>query len=183
MPEMDGFTAAREIRRRGITVPIVALTANALTGDRERCLEAGMDDYLSKPIVETELVRVLQRFIPDVPPIDEETLTTLRDLAGGSDDFIREIAALYLGDAPPRIEAIRHALTKSDARALGDAAHALKSGSGNVGATTLHRLCHDLEAAARNGELANAPEIVRDLEREYGRVERRLREISSRADA
>ncbi|HEX7809046.1 MAG TPA: response regulator, partial [Thermoanaerobaculia bacterium] len=183
MPEMDGFAATREMRRRGVEVPIIALTANALAGDRERCLEAGMDDYLSKPIIESELVRVLNQYVPaeppsnDAPPLDESTLATLRELAGGDESFIRELAQLYLDDAPHRLLAIREALSRDDAHAMADAAHGLKSGSGNVGAMTLHALCQDLETLGRSGVRDGAPELVRRLEQEYARVEKRLREL------
>jgi two-component system, sensor histidine kinase and response regulator len=183
MPEMDGFAATRELRRRGADVPVIALTANALAGDRERCLEAGMDDYLSKPIIESELVRVLTKYVPaerpshDPSPLDESTLATLRELAGGDESFIRELAQLYLDDAPQRIAAIRDALARDDAHTMADAAHGLKSGSGNVGAMTLHALCHDLETLGRGGVRDGAPELVRRLEQEYARVEQRLREL------
>ncbi|HEX7833762.1 MAG TPA: response regulator [Thermoanaerobaculia bacterium] len=183
MPEMDGFAATREMRRRGVEVPIIALTANALAGDRERCLEAGMDDYLSKPIIESELVRVLNQYVPaeppsnDAPPLDESTLATLRELAGGDESFIRELAQLYLDDAPHRLLAIREALSRDDAHAMADAAHGLKSGSGNVGAMTLHALCQDLETLGRSGVRDGAPDLVRRLEQEYARVEKRLREL------
>ncbi|HEX2835242.1 MAG TPA: response regulator [Thermoanaerobaculia bacterium] len=185
MPEMDGFTAARELRRRGITVPIVALTANALAGDRERCLEAGMNDYLSKPIVEPELLRVLTRYVPEravvepeESPLDESALDALRELGGGDESFIRDLAVLYLEDAPARIAAIREAFARGDAKEMADAAHALKSGSGNIGATRLHRLCQEVEDAGRAGGVDAAAGLVEQLEREYGRVERRLREIA-----
>jgi signal transduction histidine kinase/DNA-binding response OmpR family regulator len=188
MPEMDGFAAAREIRRRRLTIPIVALTANALSGDRERCLEAGMDDYLSKPIVETELMRVLQAYIVAAPPgatidngpppLNEETLANLRELSGGDDDFIRELALLYLGDAPERLADIRGAVMRGDAHAMSESAHALKSGSGNVGAMPVHALCQKIEMLGRGGTTQGADALLRELEREYARVERRLREVA-----
>jgi signal transduction histidine kinase/DNA-binding response OmpR family regulator len=183
MPEMDGFAAAREIRRqegKGPRLPIVALTANALTGDRERCLEAGMDDYLAKPIVERELARVLERFAPPgsaPPPLDPEVLEGLRELSRGTDQFLREIGAIYLDDAPRRMDEARAAAARGDAPALASAVHALKSASGNVGAEVVRKLCARIEASARGGTVDAAR--VGELEREFARAAEELRRITA----
>jgi two-component system sensor histidine kinase/response regulator len=183
MPEMDGFAAAREIRRRegqGPRLPIVALTANALAGDRERCLEAGMDDYLAKPIVERELARVLERFASSgaaPPPLDPEVLEGLRELSRGTDQFLREIGAIYLDDAPRRMDEARAAAARGDAPALASAVHALKSASGNVGAEVVRKLCARIEASARAGTVDAAR--VGELEQEFARAAEELRRITA----
>jgi two-component system sensor histidine kinase/response regulator len=183
MPEMDGFAAAREIRRQegqGPRLPIVALTANALTGDRERCLEAGMDDYLAKPIVERELARVLERFAPPgaaPPPLDPEVLEGLRELSRGTDQFLREIGAIYLDDAPRRMDEARAAAARGDAPALASAVHALKSASGNVGAEIVRKLCARIETSARGGTVDTGR--VSELEREFARAAEELRRITA----
>jgi two-component system, sensor histidine kinase and response regulator len=179
MPEMDGFEATREIRRTRSRVPIVALTANALAGDRERCLQAGMDDYLQKPFSEAELLRVLRAFVPQpqASPLDEHVLDGLREVTGGGDEFIRELAALYLDDAPSRLTEIRKAMRDSDAARLANAAHALKSSSGNIGAAAVRDLCTELEAAGRRG--AVDARKVEQLEREFARAEEELRRIAA----
>ena len=184
MPEMDGFAAAREIRRRegdGSHIPIIALTANALAGDRERCLEAGMDDYLSKPIDENELARVLARFAPPAKPqpeatvLDNAVLEGLREISGGTDDFLKDLAAIYLDDAPGRLAEMRRGVEASDAAVVAGAAHALKSSSGNVGAEEVRLLCAAIETAGRNGVVD--AELVRQLEKAYGRVDHELRKL------
>jgi len=193
MPEMDGFTATREIRQRedGRHIPIVALTANALAGDRERCLAAGMDDYLQKPFAEGELARVLRRFVPppaaepepDVappaPPLDAEVIGNLREVGGGSDEFIRELANIYLSDAPSRLTSLREALRDNNAAELASAAHALKSSSGNIGAAAVRDLCTELETIGRSGAMDTAAAKVAELESEYRRAEAELRRIAA----
>ena len=175
MPEMDGFTAAREIRSRetGKSVPIVALTANALAGDRERCLAAGMDDYLAKPIIESELQRVLDRFIPAAPAtVDPSVLNGMREVGP---DFVRELVAVYIDDAAVRLDAMRKAIERDDARALAFAAHAFKSSSGNVGAEMVRRMCEELESMGREGRMEGVQEKLSSLRREYDRAESELR--------
>jgi two-component system, sensor histidine kinase and response regulator len=182
MPEMDGFAATREIRRRegrDKHVPIVALTANALAGDRERCLEAGMDDYLQKPFAEGELLRVLETWVAAAagPPLDARVLDNLREAGGGDESFVRELAAIYLDDAQARLAHIREALQEGDAAQLANAAHALKSSSGNIGASTVRDLCNDLESLGRSGSLDRALAKIQQLEAEYARVEHELRRL------
>jgi CheY-like chemotaxis protein len=182
MPEMDGFAATREIRRREVAgrhLPIVALTANAMAGDRERCLAAGMDDYMHKPFSEAELARILDAHVPppSSDPLDPGVIENLREVGGGGDDFVVELAEIYLADAPPRIAVIRDALRTDNAAKLAGAAHTLKSSSGNIGAVLVRDLCTELETIARAGETSRAAAKVEELEREYVRVEHHLRGV------
>ena len=176
MPTMDGLDATRVIQQRfeGKAPPIIALTADASTADRERCLAAGMDDYLTKPIQVVELTRALTRWTtPQVngdhraPREAAPPESTTRTLGGaGEMDFRRleafrefdpdletvsEVLAAFIADAPGRIVDIEKAYADRDPRALSAAAHALKGASSNVGATALERLSSTIETQARSG--------------------------------
>src|SRR2546421_5191629 len=130
MPHMDGFRTSQWIRQREGSqrhTPIVAFTASVGTNDRERCLAAGMDDFISKPASDSDLLRVLAKWLPDT------------EVSGGGFEIDRaELIAIFLDDAPNHIQAMRDALAKRDASGVAEAAHALKSGSGNVGATRVY---------------------------------------------
>ena len=175
MPEMDGYTASREIRGReagGARTPIIALTANALEGDRDRCLAAGMDDYVTKPVTEADLARVLSRYIPgdESSPLDQEVVARLRTLSSDDSDFLGELASLYLDDAPSRLAAIREAIATDDPETLASAAHALKSSSGNVGAMRMRDLASSLESVGKSGTIDGAQAMLDEASAELERV-------------
>jgi two-component system, sensor histidine kinase and response regulator len=179
MPEMDGFEATGEVRRREGTArhtPIVAMTANALVGDRERCLRAGMDDYISKPVMEDDLSRILHRWLHDGTTLDPEFVASLRTLDNGSGTFLAEIATLFLSDAPVRVDAIRNAIENGDMQTVNDQAHALKSSAGNVGATELSDRCGELELMAKRGVVS--AEMLPDFIAAYLRAAEAMRELA-----
>lgn len=153
MPEMDGLAAARQIIQRWPTrrPRLVAVTANAMQGDRDQCLQAGMDDYISKPIRLEELIRVLEG--EDIAPPLAVDLAALRAFAatvGGNDpSFIADLIVSYLESADQLVAAMVIALAQHDWPTLQRAAHTLKSSSATVSANPLAALCRDLEAALR----------------------------------
>jgi PAS domain S-box-containing protein len=188
MPEMDGMEATRQIRQRWPQEHrphIIAMTANAMQGDREACLAAGMDDYISKPIRVKELQAALERWgqkepiLPEPTPPSEPTSATidwsvldgLHELQEeGEPDFVQEMIDLYLSNTPSLIESIRQAITQNQAEALRHAAHTLKGNSNSLGAKQMGVLSLELEKIGHGGVLDGAGSLLANLEREFERV-------------
>ena len=189
MPEMDGFEATRRIREQEghrKHTPIVALTANALQGDRERCLDAGMDDYLAKPVSESDLAHVLEKWLPGgqtAPTVSEavepKTIAYLRQLGGADENFVRDLIALYVEDGGQRIAAIRNAIAANDATEMASAAHGLKSSAGNMGAMKVHAIAEVLEQLGRKGSIDGAAVEAAKLEAEHARAVECLHQYES----
>jgi len=183
MPIMDGLTAAAEIRRREHTsgaarVPIIALTANARQGERERCLGAGMDDFLSKPFTQQQLATLLRRWLalrvlPEserrdlsrVPLIDAAVLRNIAALAKPT--LLNSMIDLYLQHSPGLIQAIETAAANLQADALTQAVHTLKSSTANLGGTRLAMIAKECENLVRGGGITQAAPIVLRIRREY----------------
>ncbi len=185
MPELDGLEATGVIRAREPgtrpRVPIVAMTAHALKGDRERCLEAGMDDYLAKPVQAADLLGVLQRLEltsptrPQAPatPVSAkpvfDRLSALERL-GGDEEFLADVVGLFLEDAPRLLEEIRQALARQDAAGLGRSAHAFKGSAGYVGGVRAAEVAQRLETMGTSGDLTGASDAVGALACEIERL-------------
>ena len=199
MPEMDGFEATREIRGRertftGKRVPIVALTANAMAQDREECLNAGMDDHLSKPFSMQTLQDMLDRWMPAAASaparaaqpaprphakagevLDRQVLEQLSKVrTNGKPELLARVINLYLAESPKLVQKLKQAAGASDARAIARSAHSLKSSSANVGAKVLSGYCADVEASARRADTEEARKIVAKIEAEHGSVQSAL---------
>nr|WP_228052226.1 response regulator [Nodosilinea sp. LEGE 07298] len=190
MPEMDGLEASRQIWQAwpsGQRPRIIAMTANAMKGDREECLAAGMDDYLSKPFKLEALVKALQQCFPqfpcpepsskpvEVPAVDERALQDLAVTLGDNGAvLVEELMECYLQESPKLLRAISIAVDQENSRALRQAAHILKSSSADQGAMILADLCQQLEALGKSGVLAGAAGKVAQAETEYERVQTAL---------
>jgi PAS domain S-box-containing protein len=165
MPEMDGFAAAAAIRARpaaaGRRLAIIAMTTNALAGDRERYLAAGMDDYVSKPVRVEELAAAIGRCFGSVDPA---ALQRLREM--GDDGAVKNLLDGYAADAQARLAGLRAAAAGADAAVLESLSQALKGSSGTLGARGVERLAARLEALAREKRFEEAVPLVAALESE-----------------
>ena len=194
MPEMDGFDATRHIREMESSgqlaghTPVIALTANAITGDRERCVEAGMDDYLSKPFEPQSLFEILARFLASnedargespagearpttspespTPPIDGDALLAR---CMGNLELAADLLSDFAGDLDQHVEIIAGHARQGDAQAAAESAHALKGAAGTLGAEALRTLAAKIEATGRGGDLAKAASLVEELRGEAQR--------------
>ncbi len=186
MPEMDGLTATRQVRNResstGAHIPIIAMTAQAMKGDRERCLEAGMDGYVSKPIhaqdLEDAIASVLQvkddigrREVAAEPTAEcrphsivcwnkSETLESL----GGDEKLLREVIEIFREQAPKHLAALREAIAKGDAEAVETAAHSLKGELGYLAVPGIHQMARELEEAGSKFDLGAATRLLPQFE-------------------
>jgi CheY-like chemotaxis protein/HPt (histidine-containing phosphotransfer) domain-containing protein len=209
MPDMDGYAATAAVREWertaavGRRIPIIALTANALAGDRDQCLSAGMDDYLSKPFTQQALLAIIQRWAPNNQPRDSTAvaaavvaaaaasaptaapsathlsvnLHTLESMRTMSTSLFDNVIRVYLRDLPGCVARICAALAANDADALRKSAHGLKSSSANAGADRLVSLCKALELMGRQGAIAHASERIEEVELEAVRVRSALQAI------
>jgi len=165
MPEMDGFEATAKIRAlpQGRTLPIIALTAHALSGERERCLERGMSGYLAKPFKAHDLFAVVEgrgtqpadTTAAPSPAVDLAAFRRTMEEAGAA-EAVDGILETFVATLPQRLEALTVAARGSDAEPLQRAAHAFKSAAGTIGAGRLAALLEDMERAAQDGDVAGA---------------------------
>ena len=195
MPEMDGYEATAEIRRRHTAerhVPIVAMTAKAIQGDREHCLQAGMDDYISKPVRMEDLEATLARWLaetdakscgdagptkPSVPPaevapvLDPEVTGRLRDLATATDlGLLQEIYDSFLSSTVEYLATLRHAEQSGDSERLRTTAHSLKGASANIGAPVMVELAQKLETLGGAHSVSGAAELIAQLAQAFALV-------------
>ncbi len=184
MPKMGGFEATAAIRARehatGAHLPIVAMTAHAMKGDRERCLEAGMDAYVAKPIQPAQLMETVEGLTASAPAhpvtridargdqiVDEAALLARVD---GDRRLLKTVIGLFWADAPEALERIRRAIADHDPRALQHAAHALKGSAANFAALPAVAGARELETMGREGRLEGAEQAYAALEAEIERL-------------
>jgi PAS domain S-box-containing protein len=197
MPEMDGYEATSEIRREESAsehIPIVAMTAHVMQGAKERCLEAGMDDYISKPIQRKKLGRILQKylsekitldFVPEpvgIPePIESKqieppvNLSHIKEIVEDDPETLNELINIYLDDTAHHMAAIESAVLKKDAELIKKEAHSMKGASANIGADRMKKYCASLEKIGASGDIEPAAGILDDLKSEFKQVKKYLK--------
>jgi signal transduction histidine kinase/DNA-binding response OmpR family regulator len=201
MPVMDGYMATTNIREleqnegRG-HVPVIAMTADAVKGDKERCFQVGMDDYLSKPFTQSDLHSMLRKWMPQheldaevvekdkghapvvtSAVIDSSVIEDIRKLGSRNSDLLGRVLQTYLQEAPKILDQIQMAIASSDYELLRAQAHALKSSSGNVGAKGVMDLSRQLEAKGKAADGLELDEMARQLKHEYSLLRDALNKI------
>jgi CheY-like chemotaxis protein len=190
MPEMDGFEATREVRRRegsGRHTVVIAMTAGAMAGDQEKCLAARMDAYLSKPVKADKLAAMVSLWADseahhDLTPdeeraspglLDQSYVTGLREL--GTSEFDK-LVRLFLKDGQTRVDGLRRAQTNGDTSAMIKLAHSLKGSASSFGAGTLAARCGELQARARAADPAEDARMIDSVDAEFALASAALRE-------
>jgi CheY-like chemotaxis protein len=200
MPDMDGLETTADIRARELSsgghVPIVALTAHAMKGDRERCLAAGMDGYLSKPIQVQELLDLLREY--DALPVQTSEVShpqeqeayrrlgdegepvdraALLDRLGGDSQLLSELIEIYLSESPSLLAAAERTLQEQNGRELARVAHTIKGAFGNFNARATVETAERLEGFAEQGDFLRARETLSALGKEKERLDRALNSL------
>jgi CheY-like chemotaxis protein len=198
MPEMSGLEATEAIREReratGGHVPIVALTARAMTGDREQCFAAGMDGYVSKPVRADELFSAIDAILGSSSDSDSATppqsaephlaatidLPALLESFGGRGDLVRDVIDVFLVDAPAMLTRLENAARGSNASEIAAAAHAIKGSAGLFSQGEAYSSARTLELRARGGELAGSDEAAAAIAASVSRLMTDLRDLRAK---
>ena len=190
MPEMDGYTATREIRvaekKTGTHMPIIAMTASAMEGDRQICIDAGMDEYISKPVTMRALQDTIERVrhlhenqtIPmkneDLEMntiLNKEILGNIRDLQNeGEADFLTEMIDVYKKESIKTLAQIEENYQQKNGNDLKKATHSLKGSSSNLGATELSSICHEIEIEVEKNDWDALGKVIKHLKEIYNQT-------------
>ncbi len=177
MPVLNGYEATKMLREREFISPIIALTANAIKGEKEKCIEAGMDDYIAKPFTENELLKTVSIWLdqkpnPDLKPVENKTIrpeleerlydiSTLKSISRDNDIFIRKMVNLFCEQTPPLLEEMKNAYRNNDLKTMGALAHRIKPSLDNL---HIHSLKQDIRlienAGKENNALPNLSELI-----------------------
>ncbi len=206
MPELDGLEATRLLRKRQLTgehqmyparIVVVAVTAHAMQGDREKCIAAGMDDYLSKPVRPKDVRDMIERWgrtivpeiaapsplaaLPALTNTEEEApvdMARMLDLTDGNDDSLRELVEMYLKQTNKQFDQMQTAIRTADASTLRHVAHSCAGASATLGMVRLSPRLRELEKMGASGTLTGAGELCTTAAQEYGRIQEFLKSRS-----
>ena len=197
MPVMNGYEATARIREhelkgasrgaadmRAARVHIVAMTANATSGDREKCMEAGTDDYITKPLKRKELLAMVDKWNTAIADSKSEVQNPKSELENdpmdfpgaieefeGDEEFLMEVLEGFFKNVTSQIEIIRQAISEGDAEVVRGEAHSIKGGAANLMVDELSKIAFELENIGRSGALEKSIETLERLERELSRLE------------
>ncbi len=182
MPEMSGMEATQAIRTQeqetGKHIPIIAVTAHAMKGDREKCIEAGMDDYISKPVNPKQLYDVIKNFYSDTATKEASNESydhgMVMERVGGDETLMREIVNIFVEESPVLLNEIEGAINLKDAKKLERSAHSLKGSVSNFSAKKAYDVAYQLEKMGHQGKVDDAQKVFKNLEKEIETLTREL---------
>jgi PAS domain S-box-containing protein len=197
MPELDGYEATARIRSEesavlNHAVPIIAMTANAMQGDKQKCLDAGMNDYIAKPISSEALAKALEKWLP-CEDNDERVSDNSRAVQRAADmvfdyeafkkrtmddmELMQDILRIFIEDMPAQISTLKRSIVENDQKLADRTAHAMKGSSGNVGSIRLMNVAAEMEEAGRNGDLQRIESLIPLLEKEFDSAVEEMRKV------
>ena len=184
MPEIDGFEATTLIRKKeketGSHIPIIAMTAHAMKGDKERCIQLGMDDYVSKPMKASDLYGAIDRMVhldpseKSISPITQKPdvdLSRAMETVDGDKDLLKELVHQLMEEYPGRLGEIQSTIDQDEPEKLERTAHSFKGAIGNFGAQNAYDLAFELEILGKDQQLVKASEVLVRLKEEMGRID------------
>ena len=179
MPKMDGYEATRVIRNpqsvvKNHQIPIIAMTANALAGDREKCLKAGMNDYLAKPIEVKRVKNSLGKWLPHPPAVEIFEPQSLLMRVQGDHEIARRIVEVFLKDAPARIEELRGHLSSGDITNAEITAHAIKGAAAGISGSQMRALAEKMEQLAHAGDREGVTSLLTALQTSLGQLQEQI---------
>jgi len=197
MPGMDGFEATRIIRDpdsavRKHDIPVIAMTAHAMKGDRERCLEAGMDDYLAKPVSLKALLQLMEKWtlaiqqrktVPSSVQEKSDEMSGFRvfdrealiERVMGEEELARKLIGIFLADIPKQVRSLRERIENSDAEKISWYSHKVKGSSANIGAMALSNIAAKMDEASKDGRLDEVTTLLPELEKQYDLLVKELK--------
>lgn len=190
MPVMNGYDTTRKIRKMGNNIPIIALTASAIKGEKEKCLSMGMNDYITKPINEEDFLKTIDRWVkqeenntPNYEIMEEDTdqvlydLSTLRQISKGREAFVKKMVDMFCEQTPLSVKEMIDAYHENDFEQMGAIAHKLKPSIDNLNITSLQKVIRDIETIGKEGlDGSSLPEALRNTEVTINKVTALLKE-------